>query len=128
MEKTNSTFMERVVLHDTTQAVSEQSLVHSPAPVSHRRKLIHKTQRIKIADIIIPERKRQINENKVRELAESIKISGLLQPVVVTTERLLVAGAHRLAACRQLGIMEITSTVIDSAGEMFSAQTTKRTL
>jgi disulfide oxidoreductase YuzD len=115
MEKINSTFNERVVLHNTTQAVSEQSPTHWRASASHRRKLIHKTQRIKIADIIIPERKRQINENKVRELTESIKISGLLQPVVVTTERILVAGAHRLAACRQLGITEISATVIDSA-------------
>lgn len=115
MEKTNSTFNERVVSHDTIPAVSEPSSMHWRASASHRRKLIHKTQRIKIADIIIPERKRQINENKVRELAESIKISGLLQPVVVTTERLLVAGAHRLAACCQLGIAEISATVIDSA-------------
>lgn len=115
MEKTNSTFKERVVLHDTAQAIPEQSIIPSPTSVSHRRKMIHKTQRIKVADIIIPERKRQINENKVRELAESIKISGLLQPVVVTTERLLVAGAHRLAACRQLGISEISATVIDNA-------------
>lgn len=115
MEKTNSTFNERVVSHGIIPAVSEPSSMHWRASASHRRKLIHKTQRIKIADIIIPERKRQINGNKVRELAESIKISGLLQPVVVTTECLLVAGAHRLAACRQLGIAEISATVIDSA-------------
>ena len=115
MEKTNSTYNERAVLHETAQAITEQSLVFSPAPVAHRRRMIHKTQRIKIADIIIPERKRQINENKVRELAESIKVSGLLQPVVVTTQRLLVAGAHRLAACRRLDIMEISATVIDNA-------------
>ena len=39
----------------------------------------------------------------VSELADSIARVGLLHPLVITADRRLVAGARRLAACRQLG-------------------------
>ncbi|MGH3098466.1 MAG: ParB N-terminal domain-containing protein [Streptosporangiales bacterium] len=47
-------------------------------------------------------------------LAESMNTVGLLQPVVVTGDRALVAGARRLAAARSLGWDEIDVRVVDT--------------
>jgi ParB family chromosome partitioning protein len=41
-------------------------------------------------------------------LAESIERQGLLQPITVTPEGILVCGARRLAALRQLGIRKVS--------------------
>lgn len=57
---------------------------------------------IKISEIIVNMRKRKINSDKVRELAESIKQVGLLQPVVINEGNHLIAGWHRLEACKML--------------------------
>ena len=63
---------------------------------------------VKINEIIVPSaRKRQLVAEKVQELAESIKELGLLQPIVVTKDKKLIAGFHRLEACKLLGWQEI---------------------
>lgn len=49
----------------------------------------------------------------VYALAESINESGLLNPIVVTPDLRLIAGAHRLEACKQLGWDEIEVRVLD---------------
>lgn len=70
--------------------------------------------RIAINDIIVPvQRKRQLNADKVQELAESIEQIGLLHPLVVTPEKRLVAGLHRLEACKQLGWQVIDCVIRD---------------
>lgn len=47
-------------------------------------------------------------------LAESIRDGpGLLQPIVVTPDRLLIAGFRRLTACKQLGWTTIPVRVVD---------------
>lgn len=45
-------------------------------------------------------------------LAQSIATLGQLQPVVVTPDRLLVAGARRIAACASLGLAEVEARVV----------------
>lgn len=45
-------------------------------------------------------------------LAESIHESGLLNPITVTPDMRLIAGAHRLEACKQLGWDEIEVHVL----------------
>jgi len=63
---------------------------------------------VKINEIIVSSaRKRQLVAEKVQELAESIKELGLLQPIVVTKDKKLIAGFHRLEACKLLGWQEI---------------------
>lgn len=57
---------------------------------------------VKISEIAVNNRKRKINSDKVRELAESIKQVGLLQPVVINESNRLIAGWHRLEACKAL--------------------------
>jgi len=56
-----------------------------------------------IGEIVIPtQRKRTFTEEKARELAESIKEIGLLQPIIVTKDRVLVSGLHRLEEALEL--------------------------
>jgi len=76
-----------------------------------------------IDSIIVGPRKRDGGD--VSALAESIAVLGLLNPVTVVIQREniggldghdapnLVAGARRLAACKQLGWTEIPATVVE---------------
>lgn len=58
---------------------------------------------VRVDEIKVGPRRRQLNLEKVDELAGSIAQVGLLQPIVVTPDGRLVAGHHRLAACQRLG-------------------------
>lgn len=49
----------------------------------------------------------------LRSLADSISEVGLLHPIVVTSDGLLIAGLRRLEACRLLGRARVPVTVID---------------
>ncbi len=58
--------------------------------------------------------RREIADDKIDELAQSIKSSGLIQPIVVRrmgAKYELAAGERRLIACRRLGWQKITATV-----------------
>lgn len=58
--------------------------------------------------------RREVAEDKIDELAQSIKSSGLIQPIVVRRRGAkyeLAAGERRLIACRKLGWQKITATV-----------------
>lgn len=67
---------------------------------------------IEIENIAVGHRLRSVTKSKVDELAESIAAVGLLQPIVITEDANLVAGLHRLEACRQLGVTAINAVVI----------------
>jgi len=67
---------------------------------------------IKISEIVVGDRLRQSDAGKVAELAESIKALGLLQPIVVGTDKRLIAGKHRLEAARRLGWESIECTLL----------------
>ena len=61
-----------------------------------------------IDKIIIPQqRKRTFSDEKCKELARSIEEIGLLQPIIITENGILVSGLHRLKACKLLGWQEI---------------------
>jgi len=78
---------------------------------------------MKIEDITVGPRKRELGD--VSALAESIDALGLLNPVTVVIQQehdgrdiiypkpVLVAGARRLEACKQLGWTEIDTTVVE---------------
>lgn len=53
-------------------------------------------------NIQVVARLRPLNQARVSELVESIRSLGLLNPITVTDAGVLVAGYHRLEACRQL--------------------------
>ena len=57
---------------------------------------------INIYTVIVSNRLRDCKEEDVRELAESIKDQGLLNPIVINKDKKLIAGGHRLAAYKML--------------------------
>lgn len=66
---------------------------------------------IAIDRIRIPKNRRPIRD--IADLAASIDEIGLLNPITVTTKMRLVAGLHRLEACRSLGWTKIAATIVD---------------
>jgi N6-adenosine-specific RNA methylase IME4 len=71
---------------------------------------------IKIADITVHTNRRHIDTITVRLLSESIRDVGLINPITVTADYTLIAGAHRLEAFKLLGKAEIDATIIDVSG------------
>jgi ParB family transcriptional regulator, chromosome partitioning protein len=57
--------------------------------------------------------RRPLKDHKVTELMESIKANGLLNPVTLDQHLNLVAGLHRLTACKLLGFTEIECKIVD---------------
>ncbi|MCL2118778.1 MAG: ParB N-terminal domain-containing protein [Planctomycetaceae bacterium] len=70
-------------------------------------------RRIPIGDIHVSTSRREIEQDKVYELAESIQEVGLLNPVTITRDMHLVAGAHRLEACQVIGHHDIACTFLE---------------
>jgi len=68
---------------------------------------------IKINDVVISSRKRKLNEDKVKELAESMNLLGQLEPITITKDNVLIAGWHRLEAAKLLGWDEIKAEVFE---------------
>jgi N6-adenosine-specific RNA methylase IME4/ParB-like chromosome segregation protein Spo0J len=62
---------------------------------------------MKINEVKINAGRRTVDVKKVKELAESIKQLGLLNPITVNEDGTLIAGMHRLEACKLLGYEEI---------------------
>jgi ParB family transcriptional regulator, chromosome partitioning protein len=58
-------------------------------------------QKMEIDKIIVKKRKRAVGD--VDQLVESIKDTGLINPVTVDKACILIAGYHRLEACKKLG-------------------------
>lgn len=52
----------------------------------------------------------------IRELADSIRSCGLIQPILITPDGVIVAGHRRYAACRHLGLKKI-ATIIQNLNE-----------
>ena len=72
-------------------------------------------QEINVSEIIINEKSRRtVNNEKVSELADSIFEIGLINPIIITTEKVLIAGLHRLLAFKQLGIFTIPCRIVNS--------------
>ena len=68
---------------------------------------------IDIGDIKVSQRLREIDQDKVDELVESIGLVGLLHPIVIDSDNNLLAGNHRLEAYRILGTDTIECRVIN---------------
>lgn len=62
---------------------------------------------MKINEVKINEGRRVTDQKKIKELADSIKELGLLNPITVNEDGTLIAGMHRLEACKLLGYDEI---------------------
>lgn len=82
------------------------------APVFSSLKPKEKRMRLNIGDIVVAPNRRSVDDLKVRDLADSIREVGLLNPITVTKQNRLIAGFHRLQACRLLGHREIECTLL----------------
>jgi N6-adenosine-specific RNA methylase IME4 len=71
---------------------------------------------MEINSITVKAGRRTIDSAKVRELANSMNEIGLINPITVTQDRVLITGAHRLEAARLLGWTDISATVSELDG------------
>lgn len=67
-----------------------------------------------IQTINVGTRKRVADGGKVQELANSIAEVGLINPITITPGGDLVAGLHRLEACKSLGMRRIEVNILDT--------------
>lgn len=67
--------------------------------------------KIPIEEIQVKDGRRELDADHVRELADSIRELGLLNPITVDKEHTLIAGLHRLEAAKLLEWPEIECTV-----------------
>ena len=65
-----------------------------------------------ISDIRIGKRHR-VDLGDVAGLSASIREVGLLHPIVIRPDGLLIAGERRLAACKALGMSRVSVTEVD---------------
>lgn len=68
---------------------------------------------IKITDIKINPNRRTLNIDKVKELSESIKDIGLLNPITLNQDNQLIAGLHRIEAYKLLNRDFIECNIIN---------------
>ena len=57
----------------------------------------------KIADIVVGKERKTADVQRVKDLAQSIQAVGLLNPITISANNELIAGLHRLEACKSLG-------------------------
>jgi hypothetical protein len=72
-------------------------------------------QNVAIDRVKVGERKRKLDQARVAQLAESIGEVGLLNPITIDKDGRLVAGRHRLEACRKLGYIHIQAMLLDGS-------------
>jgi ParB family chromosome partitioning protein len=72
---------------------------------------------IEIDQIIINPRIRE-DLGDIEELARSIKELGLMCPILINNNNVLLAGRRRIEACKQLGYTHIEALVMDIEGEV----------
>jgi ParB family transcriptional regulator, chromosome partitioning protein len=68
--------------------------------------------------------RKTFEDEKIKELSQSIKTYGLLQPIIITndgTGYLIVAGERRLLACKALGWSEIPAIIREYSGSSMAA-------
>jgi len=70
---------------------------------------------IMIDDIIVNDGRRELNSASVKRLAQSIEQVGLRHPITVKRKGekyLLIAGRHRLEACKKIGREHIAASIV----------------
>ena len=67
---------------------------------------------IDIDKVSVGSNRRPLKDQKVADLMRSIETSGLLNPITLDQNYLLIAGLHRLTACRLLGFTQIECKVV----------------
>lgn len=74
---------------------------------------IQRLERVDVNRVILnPTRQREIDPEHVDRLKLSYEVVGLIEPIVVNEDLLLIDGAHRLTAARELGQDVIAAVII----------------
>jgi ParB family transcriptional regulator, chromosome partitioning protein len=81
----------------------------SVAPVDY---LVIFMSLVAIDRVSIHSNRRPLNDQKVAELMQSIKANGLLNPITIDQNLNLLAGLHRLTACKLLGLDQIECRIV----------------
>ncbi|YAF94175.1 MAG: ParB N-terminal domain-containing protein [Nodularia sp. CChRGM 3473] len=68
---------------------------------------------VPIDQIRIGQNRRPVKGEKVDELKESIRANGLLNPITVDQKLTLIAGLHRLTACKLLGLEAVECNIVN---------------
>lgn len=68
---------------------------------------------IAIDKVSIGSNRRPLKDQKVAELMQSIQANGLLNPITLDQNFKLIAGLHRLTACKLLGFTQIECRVVN---------------
>jgi ParB family transcriptional regulator, chromosome partitioning protein len=68
---------------------------------------------VAIDKVTIGSNRRPLKDHKVAELMESIQANGLLNPITLDQNLTLIAGLHRLTACKLLGLTQIECRVVN---------------
>ena len=77
--------------------------------------------RIPIDEIVIKQRVRQ-DLGDISLLMESMRLHGLLNPIVITADRELIAGNRRLESAKRLGWLSIDAMVLSDPDEIEKLQ------
>jgi len=72
--------------------------------------------KVKIEDIVVNERIRK-EFGDVSDLARDIDENGLINPITITKDNVLVAGERRLEACKLLGFDEVEVHILEIGDE-----------
>ena len=73
---------------------------------------------VSVNEIKVTPGRRALDTEKIEELVKSIKDLGLINPITITADNKLVAGAHRLQAFKDMGLEEIPVTYLKTENEM----------
>ena len=78
--------------------------------------MITDVRKVPISEIIVEPGRRVIDADFVEKIAGSISESGLLHPIAIDRQNVLIAGLHRIEAVKLLGWTEISCVVCDLRG------------
>ena len=72
-----------------------------------------------IDEIVLPKSqiRHYFNQEKLEQLAESIKQHGVLEPLLITSKKELIAGERRLRASKMAGLTQLPVKIIDASPE-----------
>lgn len=69
---------------------------------------------MRLDEIVILDRLRDINRDIIAPLSDSIQKSGLLNPITINQENILITGYHRYTACKELNYETILCNIVDA--------------
>lgn len=99
---TNKVFCVSKTTHAYSQNLMDDTTLHSTPTMTM----------IAIDKVSIGSNRRPLKDHKVAELMQSIKANGLLNPITLDQNLTLIAGLHRLTACKLLGFTQIECKVV----------------